>query len=247
MIARGISPKWLLLLTCIGASQLLSAVEGGLIVPALPAAPAVQDQLQQERERALRQQMDQSPDVRLPRTATPVGAEQFPANETPCFTITRIVLVGESAEQFQFALKAVTEGDDPALGRCLGVQGINVVLTRVQNAIVAKGYVTTRVLVTPQDIKSGELSLTVIPGRISAIRFTPDSSTRVSKWNALPMREGDLLNLRDIEQGLENFKRVPTAEADIQIEPAACADAKPGESDLVIRYQIGRASCRERV
>lgn len=224
-----------LILAAIWAPHSLCAAEA-IIAQALPA-PAVQDQLQQERERALRNQMGQSQDVRVPRTAVAVSADQFPENETPCFPITHIVLVGESAEQFQFALKAVTEGPDPALGRCLGAQGINVVLTRVQNAIVAKGYVTTRVLVTPQDIKSGELALTVIPGRISAIRFTPDSSTRVSEWNALPISMGDLLNLRDIEQGLENFKRVPTADADIQIEPATSTDAKPGESDLVIRYR----------
>ena len=29
----------------------------------------------------------------------------------------------------------------------------------------------------------------------------------------MPISEGDILNLRDLEQGLENFKRVPTAEA----------------------------------
>ena len=54
---------------------------------------------------------------------------------------------------------------------------------------------------------------------------------------------GDILNLRDIEQALENFKRVPTAEADIQIEPANVKtdasqnNAMLGFSDVVIRYQ----------
>lgn len=47
------------------------------------------------------------------------------------------------------------------------------------------------------------------------------------------MREGDVLNLRDLEQGLEVFKRVPTAEADIQIEPGETI----GESDLVLAWQ----------
>ena len=46
------------------------------------------------------------------------------------------------------------------------------------------------------------------------------------------MKSGDILNLRKIEQGLENLKRVPTAEADIQIVPA---DA-PNESDIVIKW-----------
>src|SRR5690606_13290605 len=56
-------------------------------------------------------------------------------------------------------------------------------------------------------------------------------------WTALPTGPGDLLNLRDLEQGLENFRRVPTASASIQIEPAAGSDAKPGESDLAVDWR----------
>ena len=79
------------------------------------------------------------------------------------------------------------------------------------------------------------------PGRIAAIRTTPDSSSTLLGSSALlasaiPARPGDLLNLRDIEQGLENLKRAPTAEADIQIEPSTAPDAKPGDSDLVVKY-----------
>ena len=85
---------WLVLAT-VGVSQSLFAAEG-LVAPPVPAS-SLQDHLQQERERALRNQMDQSQDLRLPRTAISASAEQFPENETPCFTITRIVLVGESA------------------------------------------------------------------------------------------------------------------------------------------------------
>lgn len=109
-------------------------------------------------------------------------------------------------------------------------------MVRVQNAIIAKGYVTTRVLAAPQDLKSGLLKLTIIPGRISAIRFTPDSSRYTSVWNSFPINADDILNLRDIEQALENLKRVPTADANIQILPAADS-TKPGASDLEVRYQ----------
>jgi hemolysin activation/secretion protein len=165
---------------------------------------------------------------------------RIPDRETPCFTISRIVLVGDSAARFQFALASVVAGEDAAVGRCLGTQGINAILGRIQNAVIAQGYVTTRILAAPQNLADGQLTLTVIPGRIRAVRFSPDSSRYVTQWNALPARPGDLLNLRDIEQALENFKRVPTAEAEVQIEPASGVDAKPGESDLVIRYRQAR-------
>lgn len=205
---------------------------------------------QQDRQRLLRQQQEIKPDARDAgeqlKSKVPVATGIIPDKESPCFIISKIELIGDSAKQFKFALNDAldnTPDGKPVLGRCLGVVGINAVMARVQNAIIAKGYITTRVLAAPQDLKAGVLQLTVIPGRVNAIRFTPDSSNHVSAWNALPINTGDILNLRDIEQALENFKRVPTAEADIQIEPANVkADASqnnamPGFSDVIIRYQ----------
>jgi len=116
-----------------------------------------------------------------------------------------------------------------------------VVLARAQQAAIARGYATTRVVAAPQDLSSGTLTLPLVPGRIAAIRTTADSSPTLLGnpallATAIPSRPGDLLNLRDIEQSLENLKRTPTAEADIQIEPATAPNAKPGDSDLVVKY-----------
>ncbi|KPC54396.1 ShlB/FhaC/HecB family hemolysin secretion/activation protein [Amantichitinum ursilacus] len=215
------------------ASLLAAALSVGLIAPVRADTAADELIRQQERERALRDQLETQPDVRLPRPAPTATPDAWPEHETPCFAIQHVRLVGDAAEQFQWALHAVDDLD----GRCLGSQGVNVAMTRIQNAIVARGYVTTRVLAGPQELKSGELVLTLMPGRIRAIRFAAGSNPRATQFNAVPARPGDLLNLRDIEQALENFKRVPTAEADIQITPADGADAQPGQSDLVISWQ----------
>lgn len=126
---------------------------------------------------------------------------------------------------------------DPGTPRCLGAQGINVLVRRVQNAIIARGYVTALVLVEPQDLNTGTLALSVVPGRLRAVRFADGTSPRATQWNAVPTRAGDLLNLRDVEQALENFKRVQSVDADIQIVPASGPDAKAGESDLVIVWK----------
>lgn len=197
----------------------------------------IQEELrQQEHERALRAQQEAAPDVRLDRSVE-AAVERLPVHESPCFRIDRIVLVGNAAAQFQWALEAADPSNDRATGRCLGSQGIGLTMKRIQNAIIARGFVTTRVLAAPQDLKQGTLTLTVIPGRIRRVGFSDDSSRRATKWNAVPARPGDILNVRDIEQALENLKRVPTADADIQITPAEGPDAKPGESDLVIKWK----------
>ena len=189
---------------------------------------------QQERERALREQQETARDVRLPRLA--VTPDRIPKDETPCFPIREIYLDGEESHRFEWALKAADADGDHATGQCLGTNGVNMVLKRIQNAIVARGYVTTRVLAAPQDLKLGVLAVTLVPGRLRAVRFADDADPRARWRNALPARSGDLLNLRDIEQALENLQRIPTVTADIQIVPAS-ADAKPGESDLVIAWK----------
>jgi len=211
---------------------------------ASPADAANQEFLrQQERERVLRQQQEQSPDVRLQPVPGVTDLTRLPLDESPCFSIDRILLEGDAAEKFQWALAAANQAedgrDDVAIGSCLGTRGINLVMRRVQNAIVQRGYVTARVLAEPQDLARGTLKLTLVPGRIRSIRFAPGTNVRATQWNAVPAAPGDLLNLRDIEQALENFKRVPTAEADIQITPAEGVEAQPGDSDLVIQWKQG--------
>lgn len=203
---------------------------------------AQEQRRQEERERVLREQQERTPDVRLPKPETPQGLERLPNNETDCVDIKNITLVGDSADQFQWAVSyanQLSDGtSDPAINRCLGTRGVNLVMRRIQNAIIARGFVAARVLAGPQThLAEGTLDLTLFPGRIRHIQFAPGTDGRATKWNAVPVRSGDLLNLRDIEQALENFKRLPTAEADIQVVPAEGADAEPGQSDLVVKWK----------
>lgn len=195
------------------------------------AAIDAQEQLrQQARERVLREQNTPQPDARLPRQD--VILPDYPENEHPCFTIHTLRLEGESAARFQWALDAAAG----ARGRCLGNQGIVLAINQVQNAVLAAGYVTTRVMVQEQDLTRGVLILTLQPGRIGQIRFDGPVSWRGRLWNAIPASSGDILNLRDIEQGLDNLKRPPSANADINIVPGE----QDATSDLLVNWQEGR-------
>jgi hemolysin activation/secretion protein len=130
------------------------------------------------------------------------------------------------------ALAGPDKSDSP-LRKCIGTRGTGMLIQRAQDALIAHGFVTSRVLAPPQDLSSGKLTLNIIAGRINAIRFdTSNGLPRATIVNTVPTEAGQVLNLRDIEQGLENFKRVPTAEADIQITPAP--QGAPDQSGLVI-------------
>ncbi len=162
-----------------------------------------------------------------------------------CFPIQRLALEGESATHFEWALEAAhrTETDplEPALPRCLGQEEIAVLTRRVQGALIERGFVTTRVLLPAQDLRTGTLRLAILPGRLGVVRLQRDDLGRGTAWNALTLQPGEILNLRDLEQALENFQRIPTVDADIQIAPSEPTperpEVRPGDSDLLVRWR----------
>ena len=167
------------------------------------------------------------------------SAGRLDDKEDPCFLIRSVTLdTGGHAlpSDVEKALSLDADGStDSPIGQCVGATGIQRLIDRAQNALVAQGFVTSRVLAAPQNLRSGALTLTVLPGQVQHIEWAPHadgSLRRASSWNTVPASEGDMLNLRDVEQSLENFKRVPTADADIQIVPAD----EPGFSHLLINH-----------
>lgn len=203
---------------------------------------------QQQREQDQRQRLETGTDVRPPAEFSK-ASPRLPRDETPCFRIDQIELLGTDLQRFDWlpAALAGPQGDDSPLftrsGVCLGTQGISLVLQRAQDAMVAHGFITSRVSATAQDLSGGKLSLSVLPGRIHAVRFVAvdgssaiPTATPTAAQHAFLLQAGDILNLREVEQALENFKRVPSADADIQIEPVS-SGAAPDQSDLVIRYR----------
>ena len=208
--------------------------------PAAPAAPAVgpevrldqlQQQRQQEREKALRERI--APDVDVLQEQAKVQVLEIPDDESPCFALHEIRITGGQSGDVSWLRDAAGLRRKP----CIGAKGVEVILARMQHALVARGLITSRVMVAPQNLQSGVLEIAFIPGVLREVRFSPDSAGHASVLSALPSRRGELLQLRDIEQGLENLKRVPTADADIQIVPAEGPGAMPGESDLLVSYR----------
>lgn len=195
------------------------------------ADAAREQRRQEERTDALRRQQERAADVRRP--ALPAAdVTRLPADETPCFAIRRVEIAGDDKHEFAWlaAAAAGPDGKDPPQDRCLGTQGINLILKRLQNALIARGYITSRVAAQAQDLKTGVFVVSLTPGRIRNIAYAPDTAAGSLLPASVPARPGDLLNLRDIEQGLENYKRVPTADTDIKILPGE----EPGQSDVVI-------------
>lgn len=178
-----------------------------------------------------RQRRQRAPDVRLPRPAPLADAEaiDLPA-ETPCFRIDSLRVDGENLDAFPWIAPYLAR----YAGRCVGQEGVGLIVKRVSAGLVERGYITTRVGLPEQSLASGVLVLQLVPGIVRQVRFADD--TPAGDWrSAFPIRAGDLLNLRDIEQGLEQLKRVPSQDVDFKILPGET----PGTSDILITVKRG--------
>ncbi|CAJ0815497.1 ShlB/FhaC/HecB family hemolysin secretion/activation protein [Ralstonia flaminis] len=232
------------ILALVGGAGLVSDVvfaqtTPGTVGQSAAAANAEQEQrLRQQQDAREREQTVQVPTVRA-QQAEPVEFPALPA-ETPCFRIERFAL--EVSPDLSEAARAKGASDLPQdaftfarawldhyRGQCIGKDGVQLLVKGVSQAILSRGYVTTRVLVPQQNLSSGALHLALVPGLIGEVRFA-DPAMRGTWKTAFPVRAGDLLNLRDLEQGLEQMKRVASQDVDMQIEPTQA----PGVSDVVI-------------
>ncbi|MDR0806397.1 MAG: ShlB/FhaC/HecB family hemolysin secretion/activation protein [Enterobacteriaceae bacterium] len=112
------------------------------------------------------------------------------------------------------------------VGSCLGVQGIGQLAANLQDYIINLGYATTRVETPDQDLSLGRLVLMIKPGRIENVII---ENNDVKSW-ILPFGKEDILNIRNIEQGLENLQKVSGVDIKINIEPGS----QNGYSNIVI-------------
>lgn len=198
-------------------------------------------QTQDARNQALLEQLVPNPKVVADTASTDTTTqiqEQPVADNAICFDIHKIgysVLSQDDiifADTLGFALMPKIMGGSSVLGKCMTVNDINAIAIRVQNRLIEQGYVTSRIMVGDQNLTDGELRLTLIPGKIAQVVVnTADSKVPVyvKQTNraypaildtALTIQTGKLLNIRDLETTLLNFKRVPSADANFKIVPS---------------------------
>ncbi|MDU9367047.1 MULTISPECIES: ShlB/FhaC/HecB family hemolysin secretion/activation protein [Klebsiella] len=148
---------------------------------------------------------------------------KFP-QETPCFQINELILNNDFLDN-----NGLKEIKNKVIGKCLGMNGLKKAAVLFQDYYINAGYITTRIEIPSQDLSTKKLNLTVVPGRISEIVVADND---VSRW-ILPFSDGDILNIRDLEQGLENIQRTPEVDVKINILPGA----ENGTSKVLINPQ----------
>lgn len=147
------------------------------------------------------------------------GQNLIPAGG-PCFTVRDVVVEGAS----KVSSKAILKVTAPYEGKCIELKDIQEVLRDLTNLYLNKGYVAARVYVPEQDIKATKiLKLVVHEGRLSDIYM---NGKKVSSYDgetmtAFPNMKGRIVNMRDVEQGLDQMNRLASNNAKSEMIPGA--------------------------
>ncbi|MCE2425864.1 MAG: ShlB/FhaC/HecB family hemolysin secretion/activation protein [Pseudomonadales bacterium] len=158
----------------------------------------------------------------LPESLRPPQSESEEAADEggPCFVFQDIRLAGVTrltdAEQ-----ETLLEQD---MGACLSLADINRLLKAITNVYIAKGYVLARAYLQSQDLSQGILEIVVFEGEIEDIEmFHNGERRRPALQNVFPGLTGEVLNIRDLEQGLDQIHRLRFHDGTITMEPGTKA------------------------
>jgi len=98
--------------------------------------------------------------------------------------------------------------------RCLYISDINDLTQDLSNLYIDRGYISSRAYIPEQDLSSGVLKLFIVEGRLEQILYQPSNGKGEYReiTTAFGDIQGDVLNLRDVEQGMDQMNRLESNE-----------------------------------
>nr|WP_243753533.1 ShlB/FhaC/HecB family hemolysin secretion/activation protein [Pseudomonas koreensis] len=125
----------------------------------------------------------------------------------------------------------------PLLAPCMGVGQINHLLATITAIYVEQGYIASRPYLLSAPAAGQSLDIMIDEGYIESIELA-DQSLPVSLGGAFPHMLGQPLNLRDLEQGLDQLNRLRSIDLTADIAPGS----QPGASRIILRSRTAGQS-----
>ena len=146
---------------------------------------------------------------------TPTASEEKADELSPtsCINIKKIEFEGNA----EVCTKCIDATVAKYINQCLSLPQIDAMMLDITNLYINEGFVTSRAYMSmPQTkLKEGVLEIKIIEGKISKIEGVKKSE----KFTAFPRLIGKTLNIRDIEQGLDQMNRLSSNKATMSINP----------------------------
>ncbi|WP_369992132.1 ShlB/FhaC/HecB family hemolysin secretion/activation protein [Pseudomonas xanthosomatis] len=180
------------------------------------STPGDTDLIRDRQERLLEEQRRRLEDLKdLPGTPS-----QPPDSTTPtdsrCFPVQDIEIKGAdnlSVPERERLLRPYTD-------QCLGVSQLNALLKSITARYIEMGLVTSRAYLPQQNLATGHLQILVVEGRLEKLNVASDSHLTERELSmAFPGQPGDLVNLRELEQMVDQLNRLPSNKAQMELKP----------------------------
>ncbi len=200
--------------------------------PGADAARQVQDLQRREQERQqrdleqLRQRNDKPSGLDTRQLAPKAAADTAPAT---CREIDEIVI--EDAPHLTDGMREHIAQQFSR--RCIGVSEIEQILGEITRDYLQRGYIAVRAYLPAQDLSTRKLRIQVVEGKLGKIIIDDGGKRSIATRMVFPGAEAKMLNLRDLEQGIEQINRLSSNNAALEIQPGA----ETGISDVVVHNQ----------
>ena len=175
-------------------------------------------------------------------------SSQIISNDKNCFSIKEFEIVGNHKiysstlnRKFIKPLQnSISKGEKPT---CLAKEDLVKLSNQILQYYQQKGYFLARLYFDYSNFSSGIIKIIIEEGRLEKFEVNDNSKVnsflpfrrKTARFFAFPsLKNGSEINIRDIEQGMDQFNRLNSQQAKINFMPAK----KAGFSNAVIENQI---------
>lgn len=169
----------------------------------------IKDRQQEEQQRKIFEEQQKNSEIKINKNFENKKLEiDEDISETNCFQVKKININNTTV----FEEKDFEELIKPYLNSCNGLKNLSNLRDKISNIYIDKGYVTSRAYFKPQDLSSGVVDIDILEGKVEKIE-----EVGVNASNLYLYFEDRILNLQDLEVGIQQAQRLGSQKVDLQL------------------------------
>lgn len=174
-------------------------------------------------------------------------AKEAAADDSVCRVINDFIFVGNSKFSTRFLTnKFVKKYSKKSGNNCFKKSDLNELRREIEGYYLNKGFVVSRVYFDLKNLADGFVMIVIEEGKLDKIELKDNSKLNdklpfrrsLQKFFAFPFSKGDVINLRDIEQGIDQINRLSSQSAKMSID----SSNYDGYSDIIVENKISELS-----
>ena len=199
------------------ASSVYAATDAEIEAAKIEAVNAATEAARAQEEQRLDAQKQQLAEPKKPsgldldslRQPTPELA--VPAGE--CYELDKLTVSGARVLD-EWDLEVL---EAPFIGECITPSLATAVLAKTTDYYITRGFITTRAYLPNQDLKDGVLEVFIAEGQVEETIVQADKPLYIA--NAFQPDPDIALNIRDLEQAVDQFNAVPGNDVKMAVQP----------------------------